>query len=136
MVRALAARRQHMIHQPRQKLHGDVFERQRRTVKQFERERIDAELRQRRHRRVAEAAIGLARHAGEVGVGDGVAGEKPDHLDGDFGIRPAGKAEDGLRRKLRPRVRHIKAAVAGKAREHHFGKAERGGFAPGGDVTQ
>ena len=93
-----AARRQHVVHQPRQKLHGHVLERQRRTVKQFKREGIDAKLGQRRHRRMAEAAVSLARHAGEVGLGDGIAGEKPDHLDGDFGIGPAGKAEDGVGR--------------------------------------
>ena len=35
---ALAARRQRMIHQPRQQLHGDVLERQRRAVEQLEQE--------------------------------------------------------------------------------------------------
>ena len=133
---ALAARGQHVVHQPRQKLHRHVLEGQRRAVEQFERKGIHAELRQRRHRGMAEVAVGLARHAGEVGFGDGIAGERPDHLDGDFGIGPAGEAEDGLVVEPRPGFRHIEAAVAGEAREHHVGKAERRGLAPGRDVAQ
>ena len=105
-------------------------------MKQLEHERVRVELRQRRHRGMAKTAVGLARHAGEVGFGNGIADERPDHLDRDFRIGAAGKAGDCLRLKPRPGLRHIKAAVAGKAREHGLGKAERRGFAPGGDVTQ
>ena len=32
----------------------------------------------------------------EIGLGDGVADERPDHLDGDLGIGPAGEAGDRL----------------------------------------
>ena len=67
---ALAACGENVIHQPRQKLHRHVFERERRAVKQFERKGIDAKLRQRRHRGMAEGAIGFARHAGEVSLAD------------------------------------------------------------------
>ena len=70
---ALAARRQHMVHQPRHELHGEVLEGERRAVEQLEHEGVGAELRERRHGRMAERAVGLARHAGEVGLGDGVA---------------------------------------------------------------
>ena len=41
---AFAARGERMIHQPRQELHGEVFEGERRAVKQLERESVDAEL--------------------------------------------------------------------------------------------
>ena len=52
---------------------------------------------ERRDGGMAEAAIGFARHAGEVGVGDSVAGKRPDHLDRDFGIGPAGEPLNGRR---------------------------------------
>ena len=42
---AFAARGQRVIHQPRQQLHRQVFEGERRPVKEFEREGIDVELR-------------------------------------------------------------------------------------------
>ena len=132
---AFAARGQHVIHQPRQELHRQVLERQRRAVEQLEHESVGAELAQRRDRGMAELAVGLARHAGEIGFGDRVAGERPDHLDGDLGVGPAGEARDRLRLEPRPGLRHIEAAVAGETREHHVGEAEGGGLAPGGDVT-
>ena len=131
---ALAARGQHMVHQPRQQLHRQVLEGERRPVKQFEHESVRAELRQRRDRGMAELAIGLARHAGEIGLGDGAPDERPDHLDGDFGIGTAGKAGDGPGLEPRPGLRHIEAAVAGEAREHGFGEAKGRGLAPGRDV--
>ena len=132
---ALAARGQRMVHQPRQKLHRQVLEGERRPVKQFEHEGVHAELRQRRDRGMAKIAVGLARHAGEIGFGDGIADERPDHLDRDFGIGTAGEAGDRLRLEARPGLRHIEAAVAGKAREHGLGEAERRGLAPGRDIV-
>ena len=83
---------------------------------------------------MAEGAVGLAHHTGEVGVADAVGDEAPHHLDRDFGVRPAGEAGDGLRLDVRPALGHIEAAVSGKAGEHHLGKAERRGLAPGRDV--
>ena len=91
---ALAARGQHPIHQPRQQLHRQILERQRRAVKQFERERIDAELRERRHGGMAERAVSLAHHAGEVGLGDRIADKARDDVDGDLGIGAAGESGD------------------------------------------
>jgi hypothetical protein len=73
---------------------------------------------------MAETAIGFACHAGEVGFLDGIADERPNYLDGDFRIRPAGEAGEDLMREPRPAVRHIEAAVASKTREHDFGEAE------------
>ena len=49
-------------------LHRDVLEGERRAVEQLQHEQVGAELRQRRDRRMAEGAVGLARHAGEIGV--------------------------------------------------------------------
>jgi hypothetical protein len=84
---------------------------------------------------MAESVIGLARHAREIGLGDGVSDEGPDHFHRHFGIRPAGKGGDFLRAQLRPGFRHIEAAVAGETREHDLDKAERRGLAPGGNVA-
>ena len=67
---ALAARRQHMIHQPRQELHRQIFEGERRPVKQFEHESVDVELDQRRDRGMTEGAVGLPHHPGEFGFAD------------------------------------------------------------------
>ena len=133
---ALAARRQRMVHQARQKLHRHVLEGERRAVKKLERERVGAELAQRHHGGMAKGAVGLAHHAGEIGRGDRVAGEQPDHVERHLRIGPAGEARDGGAVERRPSLRHIEAAVAGKAREHHFGEAQAGGFPSGGDVAQ
>ena len=45
---------------------------------------------------MAERAVGLARHAGEIGLRDAAADKGADHLDRDFRIRLAGKAGDRL----------------------------------------
>ena len=66
-----------------------------------------------------------------LGIANGIADEKSDHFDRDFGIRPAGETGDGFGLEPRPSVRNIEAAVAGKTREHSLGKAEGGGLAPG-----
>jgi len=62
---------------------------------------------------------------------DGVAHEGTHHLDGDFRIGPSGKAGDHAGLEPRPSLRHIEAAVAGKASQHGLPEAERRGFAPG-----
>ena len=127
---ALGALLQHVIHQPRQQLHRQILEGERRPVEQFEHEQAGAELDQRHGGGMAEGAVGLLRHAREIGLGDGIADERADHFDRDFGVRAAGKAGDGRGRERRPRLGHVKAAVTGKARQHHLDKIERRGFAP------
>jgi hypothetical protein len=130
-----AARGQHVVHQPRQKLHRQVLEGERRPVKQLERERVHAELHERRDRGMTKIAVSLARHAGEVGLADRIVGKTPDHLPGHFRIGAAGERHDRLRLDPRPGLRHVEAAVAGETRKHGLGEAERRGLAPGGDVT-
>ena len=88
---ALAACRQYVIHQPRQQLHRQILECEGGAVVQFEYERIDVELGQGGHRGMAESAIGLACHAREIGLGDGVVDEAADDFDRDFRIGPAGE---------------------------------------------
>ena len=101
---ALAARRQRVVHQPRQELHGHVLEGERRTVEQLEQEGAGAELRDRHHRGMPEGAVGLARQPRQVGLRDGVADERPDHLDRHLGVGPAGQAGDGLAATSRGQV--------------------------------
>ena len=67
---ALAALGQHVVHQPREQLHRDVLERQRRAVEQLEHELIGPDLNERHHRGMAERGVGLVRHAAEIGVGN------------------------------------------------------------------
>ena len=136
MVRRSPRRGEHMVHQPRQKLHRHILEGEGGAVKQLERECVGAELAQRRDRGMAERAVGLACHAGEIGFADRISGETPDDLAGDFGVGAAGKPGDRRRFEPRPGLGHIEPAVAGEAREHGFGETERGGFAPGRNVTQ
>ena len=133
---ALRALGQHVIHQPRDQLHRDVLERQRRAVEQFEQELIGAELVERDHGGMAKCRVGLIGHAAEVGVGNLAADERPDHIDRDFPIRPAEKSGDGLPRELRPDFRHVKAAVAGKPGQHHVAEAQRRGLAPGRNIPR
>ncbi len=132
---ALAAARQRVVHQPGEELHRQVLEGERRPVKQLEDESVGADLPERRHGRMTERPIGLARHAGEIGVRDRAADERTHDLDRDLRIGPAGEARDRLAIELRPGFRHIEAAVAGEARERDVDKAEWRGFAPGRDVA-
>ena len=127
---ALRALRQHMVHQPRDQLHRDVLERQRRAVKQLQQELIGAGLVERHHRRMTEGGIGLVGHAAEIGVGNLAADKRTDHVDRDFPIGPAEKAGDGLRRQLRPDFGHVEAAVAGEPGQHHVAKTQSGSLPP------
>ena len=127
---ALGALAQHVVHQPRHQLHGEILEGERRAVKQLEHEQTGTELDERRDGRMAEGAVGFPRHAREIGFRDGLADERPDHLDGDLGVRPPAKPAMVLASSDGPRLGHVKTAVAGEARQHHLDKIERRGFAP------
>ena len=94
-----------------------------------------AKLRDRHHRRMPEGAVGFAGEPRQFRLRDGVADERPDHLDRHFGVGLAGKAGDGFRRKARPVLRHIEAAVASETRERDIHEAKRRGLAAGGDVA-
>ena len=134
--RALAALDQRMIHQPRQELHREVLERERRPVKQLQHKGAGRDLRKRRNGRVAERAVGVVRHAGEFRVRNGAADEGAHDLAGDFGVGLAGQRRNLRGGKNRPGLRHIEAAVAGEPGQSHIDEAERGGFASGGNVAQ
>ena len=76
-------------------------------MKQLEHEIVDAELHKGRNRGMAEIAIGLPSHAGEIMIGNDIADERADHLDGDFRIRSPGKAADPIGFEPRPTRRYV-----------------------------
>ena len=51
---------QHPVHRLAEPLHGEILERQRRSMEQFEREQVGLDLGERRGRRMTEAGIGVA----------------------------------------------------------------------------
>jgi len=133
---ALRPLRQHVVHQPRDQLHRDVLERERRAVKQLQQKLIGTDLIERNHRGVTERGVGLIRHAPEIGVGNLAADKRTDDIDRDFPIGPAEKFRDGLERELRPSFRHVKTAVAGKPGQHHVAETQDGGLPPGRNVSR
>ena len=56
---------------------------------------------------MAERAVGLARHAGEIGFGIDAADEGLDHLDRDLGVGLAGKAGDRVVHDRGPCLGHV-----------------------------
>ena len=96
---AVAALLERVVHQPRQELHREVFEGERRPVEEFEHERVWSDLDQRGDGRMAEGRVGLARHAAEFGRRQARARERRDDLGGDFRVGPPGQSGDPLRRK-------------------------------------
>jgi hypothetical protein len=82
-------------------------------MKQLKYEIAHTELYQWSDRRMAKPAIGLARHAGEVALGDGVADERTNDLHRYLSIGSAGKAGDRLRIEPRPSRGHVEPAVTG-----------------------
>src|SRR5262249_57262301 len=129
-----AASGKRVIHETAEELHRQIFECQRRTVEKFEQKGVDAELAQRRHGRMAKIAIGLAGKPREIAGRNRPAGKGPDDLDRNLRIGAAGETRDRRGIEARPSVRDIKAAIAAKAVEHGFGKAERGRLASGRDI--
>src|SRR6185437_8212635 len=95
-----------------------------RSVKELEHEQVRIEFGERGHRGVMEIAVGLARHAGEIGLRNSVSDKGTDHFNSDLGVRLPGEAFDAGAIEDRPAFGHVKAAVAGKAREHDINKIE------------
>jgi hypothetical protein len=126
---------QDVVVEPRQDLHGDVLERQAGAVEQLGHEGAGRELLQRHDRRMAEGRVGLAAHAGEHFGGDLVAGEGADHGGGDLVVRPAGEGGDLPGAELRPRLRHVEAAVGRQPRQDRIHKSDRRRLPAGRDVT-
>ena len=122
--RPRAALPQHPIHRLAQPLHGEVLERQRRTVEKLEREQVVINLHNGRGRRVPEAGIcsdgqSLDFVRAEVSADEG--GHDPH---GRFRVRQSSQRPDGVRPPLGQRERHVEAAVTGETCEHRVCEAE------------
>ena len=133
---ALRALFEHMVHQSRDQLHRHVLERQGRAVKQFQQELMRTDLIQRDDGGMTEGGVGVVGHGAQIGVGNFAADKRADHVDRDFPIGPAEKSGDRLRRKLRPGLRHVKTAVAGKPGQHHVAEGQFRGLTPCGNILR
>ena len=94
--RVLAALLQGVVHEPREQLHRQVLEGQRRPMKQLEDEEIVVELRERRDGLVPEAGISGIDHRSERRRVEIVADERRQHRLGNRAVGLAGKARDRL----------------------------------------
>ena len=119
------APRQRMVDQPAQPLHGEVLERQRRPVEQFQQKQIVVDLDQRRLGRMPESAIGVLGHRVELVSRQIVADEGRDEARGGLGVGQARQRPDGLRPDLRDCRGRIETAVAREAGERRVEEAER-----------
>ena len=108
--RALAAT-QEMLEQPRQQLHGDVLEGERRPVEQLEQPLVRPELAQRRDRGVIEPAVGRHDQLVELCVAQILADERRQHPRGHLLIgRPLQRLEL-ISLKPRPTLGQIQPAI-------------------------
>jgi len=93
--------RQGEVHQPPQPLHGEILERQRRSVEQFQQKKIVVDLNQRRLRRVPEPTIGILRHRSEFARRKLVAHERLDDPRRGGGVGNTGERADRFGRHTR-----------------------------------
>ncbi len=128
---ALVAFGQHVIHQPRQHLHGDILERQRWPVEQFQHEFARPGLHQRTYGGVMERGIGLACDRRDLVLGDFAGNERRHDPACDLVIGPPAHGADVGRRELRPGLGQVEPAVARQPGHEHVGKAEDRGRSPG-----
>ena len=90
--RALAAVVEDAVHGAAEPLHGEVLERQRRSMEEFEREQVGLDLDERRGRRVAEAGVGAGGHRLEIGRTEIAADEFGHHAYGGVGVAQPAQA--------------------------------------------
>ena len=121
---ARAAGPQDMVHQPAEKLHRHVLERQRRTVEKLKQKQVVVELHQRAHRRVAERGVGFLDHPVEIGIRDLTVDQRPQDELGRIGITLSRQSGDRVTGNLRPALGQVQTAVAGETGEESIGKAE------------
>ena len=85
---------------------------------------VGRQLHQRGYCVVAEGAIGLIHHGGKGIIADFAADERPQHGFGNLAIGLVGKAGDGFPVELRPFLRQVETAVAGKPLQQDITKSE------------
>jgi hypothetical protein len=132
---ALVPRREHMVEQPAEQLHGQVFEGESRAVEEFLHPHIRTELDEGDDGRVGEAGIGLGAHGTQGFEGDGALGEGGDDAGGEFGVGHAAQGAEVGMAEMRPGGGHVEAAILGEAGQEHAGEIPFGRLAAGGDVA-
>ena len=133
--RAGAALFQRGADQPPEPLHGEILERQRRAMEEFEQEQVVVDLDQRRGRGVTEAAVGCLGHGGEFAGAEVLANEGRNEARGGAGVGKAGERGDRAGRDRGDSRGRVKAAVAGKAGERGVEEAERRRLAARRDIA-
>ena len=136
MVTRCAALRQHMVEQRPEQLQRQSLKASVGPWNSSSSQMPAVELLQRRHRRVAEAAIGLAPMRAKVVLVDAPADERPHDAGGELGIVEPDQRASSPRGQRGQLLRHIEAAVAGEAGEQHVVEGKRRGGAPSADVAQ
>ncbi len=135
----LAPPGQHRIEQQPDELQCEVFEGERRTVKQLEQPQPLVELHQRSHRRVAEPFIGYLGKPPQLVGGKVVARKQRNEPGRELGIGQAGIVPQNRFPKRRQPVRHVKSAIPGQAGQKHLYEREggrRGAGIAGTEIAQ
>ena len=135
MVQRRAAPIERAVHQARQDLHGDVLERERRTVKELQQPVVGPDLDQRRDRRMAEAAVGVGQEAAQLLLADLSADERADDAQRHLDVGEPGQIRDLIVRQAGPFGRHVEPAIARKPGQEHILETKLGRTAPGADVS-
>ena len=130
----LAALGKNMIHQPRQKLHGNILEGEGGAVKKLQDELVRTGLNKGANRRMAERCIALVNDAAQGRRVYFIAYEGSEHAKGDLAIALAAHGADVVIGELRPRAGNVKTAIAGKPCQHRIGKPKRRRIATRADI--
>ena len=103
-------------------------------MKKLENPKPRLELDQGRDRRVAEAGVAVHRRAHCL-LGQGVADEAREHVEGHVGVGPTGHAGERGLPELRPGLGRIEAAVRRDAAEQRLGEVDGFAAAARADIT-
>ena len=127
----VATARERFLKHLANQLHREVFERQRRTMKQLKQEMPRSQLHQWRAGIVAKTCIGLCDEISEYLVGKRITNKRAHDAVCNFFVGQPMHRPDLSVAQRRDRFRHIKPAVPGQARQHRIFKSKRRGFATG-----
>ena len=116
-------------------LHGEILERQRRAVEQFQQEMVRTQLHQRRAGVVAEPGISARDDLGEVVLAESVADERPHHPERDLLVGQPRQRGDLRLAELRHLGGHVEPAVAGQAGQHRLLETQFRRTAAGRDIA-
>ena len=126
---------QKMVVEPAEHLKGDVLERERRSVEQLEQPVARAELRERRHRGVAEFGVRGVDDRAQRRRFDGVASEAGDDCVGDIGVVAATERDQLVAGEGRPPLGNVEPAVRREPGQEHALEVENRRTAAGADVS-